>query len=103
MARRLEHQAILEKNNSMIRELRERAQHIELRQKQLLQSMNQIRMNAYTGCGSECLRDHQDQRPAIFSGALHKLGEAAKGGAGSIVKDNDKNKKPDLNDYYESM
>ena len=33
MERRLEHQAILERNNSMIRELRERALHIELRQK----------------------------------------------------------------------
>lgn len=33
MEKRLEHQAITEKNNAMIRELRERAQHIELRQK----------------------------------------------------------------------
>ena len=60
MERRLEHQAILERNNSMIRELRERAQHIELRQKQLLQSINQVRMNAFTGRGSECLKNYAD-------------------------------------------
>lgn len=60
-------------------------------------------MNAFTGCGSECLKNYQDQKPKIYSGGLHKLDETAKGGAGSTAQDNDKNKKPDLNDYFESM
>ena len=54
----------------MIKDLNERQQTIDLRQKQLIQKINTIRSNAKTGTGSVNIADKLKDRPDVFTGKL---------------------------------
>lgn len=115
MARRVEHESIIDRNNGMIRELRERAQHLELKQKQLVAAVSQVRSNAQTGQGSEVLcrgkGDGDDKYQDIWSGRLATLSRDAGGGKGKgggasdakAEKKDDEFQNADLGEYFEQM
>lgn len=71
---RLEHQSIIDKNIQMIKDLNERQQTIDLRQKQLIQKINQIRANAKTGTGSLSISmGEPGKRMDVFAGKLEQF------------------------------
>jgi hypothetical protein len=69
----------------MIKELTERAQYIELCQKQLIQSINRIKSNAKYGIGSDALLSEKHEKK-ILAGTLDDLSKNKDGGKGGEKK-----------------
>ena len=57
----------------MIRDLNERAQYIDLKQKQLVAMINKIRTNAKTGTGSTSISIGLGENKTIYAGKLEQF------------------------------